>query len=311
MKINLITADNGSGLSVDIQILRSIFEPAGHEVFFTPWQSGEKPKGSFDVNIFLELFNPLHLSSAKRNFGIFNQEWFMVDWLAQIIRLDNVLCKTRHAQEIFNPWANCTYTSFTSRDLYDASVKRIPEFLHLRGRSRTKGTMEALRAWKLNPSLPKLHIYYNKEFIKEEAAVISAEGLGSLPNVEFHFGFMSEAELFAVYNRYQFHLCPSPCEGFGHYINEGLSCGAVVLTTEAPPMNELIFAGITGFTAKHYFLEPHHAGWMFHPEPGSIAEEAWKMASLGQNEIKRYSEAGRVDFELRDKQARKRILEIL
>ena len=41
-------------------------------------------------------------------------------------------------------------------------------------------------------------------------------------------------------NTYTFHICPSLCEGFGHYISEGLSCGAVVITNNCAPMNELV-----------------------------------------------------------------------
>jgi hypothetical protein len=36
------------------------------------------------------------------------------------------------------------------------------------------------------------------------------------------------------------HLCLSQVEGFGHYINESRAMGALIITVDAPPMNELV-----------------------------------------------------------------------
>ncbi len=41
-------------------------------------------------------------------------------------------------------------------------------------------------------------------------------------------------------NKCLFHAYPSQAEGFGHCINEAMSCEVVVLTNNAPPMNELV-----------------------------------------------------------------------
>ena len=50
----------------------------------------------------------------------------------------------------------------------------------------------------------------------------------------------SDAALRELQNRHEFHLCLSQTEGWGHYIPEAESVGAVVLATDAAPMNELV-----------------------------------------------------------------------
>jgi glycosyltransferase involved in cell wall biosynthesis len=47
-------------------------------------------------------------------------------------------------------------------------------------------------------------------------------------------------QLRRMQNAHRFHLCPSEAEGFGHYLVEALGIGAVVLATDAAPMNELV-----------------------------------------------------------------------
>lgn len=48
--------------------------------------------------------------------------------------------------------------------------------------------------------------------------------------------------------RASIHLCPSLMEGWGHIINQGRMAGSIVITTDSPPMNELIQNGKNGIT---------------------------------------------------------------
>ena len=46
--------------------------------------------------------------------------------------------------------------------------------------------------------------------------------------------------------RNRVHVCPSSREGFGHYINEARSVSAVIITVDAPPMNEFVTNATSG-----------------------------------------------------------------
>ena len=101
----------------------------------------------------------------------------------------------------------------------------------------------------------------------------------SAGNIVIRSEFLDDAALRTLQNSHRFHLCLSEAEGWGHYIVEALGVGAVTLTCDAAPMNELV-------TAQRGILVPAAAGSrhnlvqlaLFEPEGlGRAVDECMKM----------------------------------
>ncbi len=188
---------------------------------------------SVDVNIFLQSFLPGLLPSAKINILIPNQEWFrpgLVTWLRYI---DLVLCKTREAERIFSGLGCRTeFMSFTSDDRYIKGInKDFSKALHFAAPG-IKGTELILDSWKKHPEWPTLYVTsrsLRSHFVFPEA-----------PNIVSLGTWLEDNKLKMIQNEVGFYIGLSEAEGFGHSHVEAMSCGSVVVTTDAPPMNELI-----------------------------------------------------------------------
>ncbi|EDX76778.1 glycosyl transferase, group 1 family protein [Coleofasciculus chthonoplastes PCC 7420] len=242
--INIITADNNSGLSRDATIVTTILKQANFNVTFfdinsltrdhrgQPLNSGLPKTPIYDINLFLEHVVPPLFPCAKLNCLITNQEWFWQEWLPDLPHFDYILCKTRFAQRIFNKLGCRTeFISFTSFDRLDETqTKRYDKFFHLAGKSPQKGTNAILGIWQRNPGLPDLTIRRNWQELDRIGAA----------NIEYITEHLDDIVLRNYQNSHGIHLCPSEAEGFGHGIVEAMSCRSVILTTNAPPMNELI-----------------------------------------------------------------------
>ncbi|MBO9716984.1 MAG: glycosyltransferase [Pseudoxanthomonas sp.] len=246
--LRLLTRDNGVGLSRDLRLLAHglaeagwASEPVGLGRGGRSGLAGEAAlwarrlwHGRVDTQIFIERVYRRCLPLADHNLLMPNPEWVRDKWRPLLPRFERVLCKTLHAQRVFEAeGCRTTYIGFTSDDRFDPAVPRVGEFFHLAGASPAKGTEALLAAWRKHPEWPRLTVVQAPRHARPGA---------ERPNLDHRVGYLRDADLRVLQNRCLFHVCPSEVEGFGHYLVEAMSVGAVVLTTDAAPMNEHVTA---------------------------------------------------------------------
>lgn len=253
--INLIAWDNPRGLGHDVRLLVDTLSSLGHRVDVTRlgrhrhdgrWRAAwlhlkmalkrmlrrDRRATLYDLNIALEHVRPPFLGLARRNALVPNPEWLSSRSQRYLPGFDAVLCKTRHAMELFGDRGCRTlHIGFDSTDCLIPGARREASFLHVAGASPLKGTQRLLDVWRRHPEWPTLVVLQSPE--AHPQPVLAG-------NIEHRIEHASMEEVRALQNRHVFHLCLSEAEGWGHYIAEAMSCGAIVVTCDAPPMNELV-----------------------------------------------------------------------
>jgi len=258
--INIIARSNGVGLDSDALLLNKALTKAGYKVTFSHCRSRSilqklfSKKTIYDINIYLERVFPNWLNTAPVNILIPNQERFPKRHIDRLKHIDSVFCKSKHAQEIFNKLgANSHFISFTSKDInLNDRNPDYSKFFHLAGSSTLKGTETILRLWENHPEWPNLTLLQHQHNAPDKVP----------NNVTLITEHLSEPELYHLANTKGIHLCTSLSEGWGHYIVEAMSSHALVITTDAPPMNELITPD-RGITVAVSHSEPRHLGTNF------------------------------------------------
>jgi glycosyltransferase involved in cell wall biosynthesis len=243
-RCQLIARDNGAGLSRDLQRLAEALRESGHgaEMLglphrgrFAQWLTRLRWKGkapAFDVNVMLERIRPEFIPAATRNVVVPNPEYFRPEDRAALGAMDEVWVKTRHAARLFDALSATTrFIGFDSEDRLLPDVPRKRAFFHGPGRSGNKGTAALLQLWARHPEWPTLTVVWRRKRVD----------IGDLPaNVRLVREHLDDDAYRRLQNEHRFHLCPSQTEGYGHYIAEAMSCGAIVVTLDAEPMNELV-----------------------------------------------------------------------
>jgi glycosyltransferase involved in cell wall biosynthesis len=231
MGINIISQCNGKGLQVDKQILESALRDLGcHINYIDQYQYQTQMAPAADINIFCQKAMPHLFPCARLNWFIPNPEW-CYDSQDVLAQFDLILCRTKEVERIFKKMGLKTYfLGFTALDVYEKDVnKDFYSWLHVAGGSAQKGTPVIGDTWMRNPRLPHITIIRHVESSFRE-----------LSNFTWIAERVPSKALRELQNRCGVHLCLSETEGFGHYLLEAMSCGAVVVTTAAPPMNEFI-----------------------------------------------------------------------
>ncbi|KAG1704936.1 hypothetical protein DVH05_004963 [Phytophthora capsici] len=176
--------------------------------------------------------------------------------------VDMVLCKTAICARRVRMWyqqegnprhTQVMYTRHTSSDVAALARTRLGEdsiapknwsdvqFIHAVGTSVQKGTRPVLNCWLGRSDFPPLHVYmdedvYNGYLKKQYESRIRGT------QVHMHVGRANADDFGKMIAEAAFFMCTSLQEGYGHYINQARASGAVIVSTDLPPMNEFLTA---------------------------------------------------------------------
>ncbi len=290
MRFNVSTnLSNGAGLQRDYELVKHLLEGMGHAVHGLMFNDYAQPVPPADICIAIEVITPQQLVPGTANWFIPNSEWYFPCWNGQLARFSKILCKTK---DCYNIWCKkvgagkCVYIGWESLDFYDPDATRLPAFLHMAGKSETKNTAAVIAAWR-NYKLP-----YHLTAVAWRPDIVRL--CQNVPNVT-HVERYSDADVARAMNTNIFHVMPSRYEGFGHYIHEAIGCGGIVLTTDAPPMNE--FNGIhREFLIPVEKREVRLEAFFNHVSPVYVADAVHRAAGVSQEKLLEYRKVGRAAF---------------
>lgn len=257
----------------------------------------------YDINLFLELIDSSYFHQAKKNCFIPNQEWFSIIQKITLKSCDHIICKTLHAYDIFQRFDKpIDYVSFTSQD------QNCPEIttnynacLHLAGRSSLKGTQVVLDIWRRHPEWPTLTI------VRHTSLVLGSE----LPvNIQYIQTRIDHQALTTLQNQCGIRIQPSEVEGFGHVLAEGMSCGSVMVTTDAPPMNEIV-APDRGILVAYNYSTSKGLGQQYYVDSTQLEQRLNDLFQLSLEERHELGDRSRAWYLQNDAFFRQRIVEVM
>lgn len=270
--------------------------------------AGLESRAPFDIAFLFEhLYGHAPLRSAdfaRRRAFIPNVEWLMPqDEIESRSHPPDIVLYKNHfagvrceATRSFSGAPIRIVTGWTTPDFHPTGglrPKDFRSFLHVRGFSIQKRTELLLSVWRSNPDFPPLTLISSPAIRFQ-----TATDMRSTHNVDVIVRELSEAELRHRQQAHGIHVYPSCAEGFGHALNEARICGSVLVTTGAPPMDELVTQDASGFLipVAPADISPLRRGMKFEVRAAALASTirqvlatpASRLAEFGQHARTRY-----------------------
>ena len=258
-------------------------------------------------------------SNMLKNYNINNNIYELLE------SFNYVFCKNyfiyyslKHIYNVKKLKFNLEYTGFTSIIMdINKNVCEKNTIVHNRGTSPYKNTIDILKTWKLYSELPKLTFKYSKILFPEQKNVLE-ECIKENAKINVISEKLMDNEYKNFLEKYEIFLCPSFNEGFGHYINEARGMGKLIISIDAPPMNELIIDNYNGFLVKpnirgifsisQGFIETNNS---FHFDPKDLYEKIKYVMNISDKKRTRIKKNAIESFKELDILSKRRIKDLV
>lgn len=259
LSFTVVYLPTGMGLKKDAEVLQSALMQLGYSCrvrtasrydriiygiflkFNLVWfvQLGKKAlqkifkRRSRTVALHLESISSQAVLAADINIFIPNQEWCSRQQLSLVPQMDSLWCKSRLAENIFSQlYYKTAYmgfcTEFEPVELKESNDAHGLAFFTRIGLSHNRGALQLATLWSRHPEWPILKMVVSHAFQPPVAA----------DNIDYIDHLPSLADFQYLAASTPCHIFLTEAEGFGHLIVESMSRGALVLMTDAAPMNE-------------------------------------------------------------------------